>query len=156
MEKTVVSGNRASIGDKIVEKDVANFLEGIRFVHFIIIFSICSVSHGVGPELSCATMQKHGFGKWSAIVNRDGIRIVININVIKLIGNFGSVIKTSGSTIINGDEQFDFGVPGCSSGNHTKKDDQFVVRRGIVKITIEVTDVVIEKGFDVAVANFHG
>ncbi len=44
----------------------------------------------------------------------------------------------------------------CSSNDSTKKDDQFVARRSVVEITIEVTDIVVEGGFDVTVANFHG
>ncbi len=90
-------------------------------------------------------------------VNRYVIKNVINNDVINLVGNFEGVIKTSGSTLIDRDGQFDFvGGSACSSGNSTKKDDQFVVGRGVVDITIEVSDIVVERRFDVMVANIHG
>ncbi len=91
------------------------------------------------------------------MVNRNVIKIVINYNVIKISGNFEGVIIPSGSTIVNGGRQVDFtGGSDHSYSNSTKKDDQFVVVRGVVEITIEVTYIEIKRGFDEAVANFHG
>ncbi len=89
------------------------------------------------------------------LVNRNVIKIVINYNVIKISGNFEGVIIPSGSTIVNGGRQVDFtGGSDHSYSNSTKKDDQFVVVRGVVEITIEVTYIEIKRGFDEAVANF--
>ncbi len=91
------------------------------------------------------------------LINSDVIKSTINNNIVKLFGNFKGVIKTSGSKVIDGDGQFDFtGVSACSSVNSTKEDGRFVVGRGVVEITIKVTDIVVERRFDVAVANFHG
>ncbi len=87
------------------------------------------------------------------LVNREVIEIVIN----SIVGKVKVVIKIAGSTAINGDGQLNFvGGPALSLSNSTKKNEQFVVRRGVVQITVEVTDIVVERGFDEAVANFHG
>ncbi len=70
------------------------------------------------------------------------MKIVNNNNVVKIVGNFEGEFKTSGSTIINGDGQFDSMVRStCRSGNSTKKDDQFVVGRDVLEINIEVFDI---------------
>ncbi len=153
MEKTVASNNRASIGGHVVEKVFAIFLDGIRFVCSIVIFNICHVFHGIGPELLISAItQNMVLVSTAQFFNRDVKKIVINNDVVKLIGNFEGVIKTSISTIIDRD----FVGPGCSSSNSTKKDDRIVVGRGVVKDTIEVSDIAIEGGFDVAVVNFYG
>ncbi len=67
------------------------------------------------------------------LVNRDVIKIVINNNVAKLVGNFEGVIKTSSSTVVDGDREFDFTSGSAHiSSNSTKKDDWFVAGRGVV------------------------
>ncbi len=139
-------------------KSCCKFLEGTRLVHFIVVFNIWHVFHGNGPELfKCAITQNMVLKSRAQLVNRYVIKNVINNDVINLVGNFEGVIKTSGSTLIDKDGQFDFvGGSACSSGNSTKKNDQFVVGRGVVDITIEVSDIVVERRFDVMVANIHG
>ncbi len=88
------------------------------------------------------------------LANRQVIDIVIDNNVVKLVGNFEGVIETSSYTIVDRNRQFDFtGGFACSSSDSTKKIDQFVVRRGVVQINTEVIDILIERGFDEAVAN---
>ncbi len=55
------------------------------------------------------------------LVNRYVIKIVINNDVIKIVGNFEGVIETYGYTVVDRNRQFVFmGGSGCSSGNSTK------------------------------------
>ncbi len=79
-----------------------------------------------------------------------------NDHVFKLVSNLESVIKASSSTIIDRDRKLHFvGGLACSSGDNTKKVDQFVVRRSVVWFIIEITDSLMEERWDEVVANFN-
>ncbi len=100
MKETITNSNRASIGGHIVEKGVANLLEGIRFVCSIVFFNVGCVFHGIGPELFVSAItQDLVLLSGAQFVICDVIKNVVNNNAIKLIGNFKGVIKTS--TIVN-------------------------------------------------------
>ncbi len=75
-------------------------------------------------------------------VNKEGIEVVINDNVIKLVGNCKSIIKTFGSTIV------DWG--------HTTWFCGWICLQIWQQYQTIVQFVAIEMGFDEAVANFHG
>ncbi len=52
---------------------------------------------------------KCGFGKWSTVdQQREFVKIAINKDIIKLVGNFEGVIETSRYAVIDRDGQFDF------------------------------------------------
>ena len=52
--------------------------------------------------------------------------------VVKHIGNFEGVIKTTSSTLINRDGKFDFPIGlACSSGKSSKEVNQFMFRGGV-------------------------
>ncbi len=74
------------------------------------------------------------------------VDVVVNNNIIKVIGNLEGIIKTSGSNIIDRDRHLDFtGGLACNSGDSSKVD-----------IFIEITGSIIEWRWDKGVANFHG
>ncbi len=58
--------------------------------------------------------------------------IVVDNNIIKVVGNLKGVIKISFATIINRDQQINFmGGFAYSSGDSSKMVDQFVVWGGV-------------------------
>ncbi len=98
---------------------------------------------------------KHGFCKQNTILNQDNVEFIVYDNVIKNVGNFEGVSETTGSTVVNGDRKFEFSCGlACSSGKSTKKSNRFVIRGVVVKITIEVTEMVFEGRVNMVVA-FH-
>ncbi len=112
MEKTIARSNRASIGGHIVEKGVAIFGKH-QVCMFCFIFIIICFIHGIGPKIFISALtQNMVLFMGAQLVKRDVIKIVINNDVVKLIGNLEGVIKTSGFTIIAGDGQFDSTGPG--------------------------------------------
>ncbi len=87
--------------------------------------------------------------------DQDNVEFIVDDNVIKKIGNFQGVIKSTHSTVVDGDGKFSFPSElSPRSDRSTKKSNWFVIGRFVVKVTIEVTDVVLDGGADKAIANF--
>ncbi len=122
MKKTITHSNG-------VEKGVADLVEGIRLVRSVDIFYILCFFHG-----SCPKDVIVGITQNMVLVSRAQLEIVehtINYNVVKHIGNFKGVIKTTGSTIVNRDRKFDFPSQlDCSPGKSSKEVNQFVFEGG--------------------------
>ncbi len=75
-------------------------------------------------------------------LNRNNLEFIVYDDVIKNVGDFKGEFKTTGTTVINGDGEFEFPFGlACSSGKSTKKSNQFVIKGFVVKVTIEVTNV---------------
>ncbi len=80
------------------------------------------------------------------MLDRDNVEFIVYDNVVKNVGNFEGVIETTGSTIIDGERKSEFPCGlACSLGKSIKESDQFVIRGVVVKVTIEVTNVVLDR-----------
>ncbi len=123
MKKTVTSSNWASSRGYMVKKGVADFVEGVRLVCSVIIFNILCFFHGSCPEgVIVSIMQNIVLVSRAQLLNGEIVDGDINDNVVKHVGDFKSVIKTTSSTAINGDRNFDFpsGLA-CSSGKSSNE-----------------------------------
>ncbi len=81
--------------------------------------------------------------------------VVVRDNIVKNIGNFEGKIEASVSsaTVIERDGYFNFtrGLAHCSD-NGPINTDRFVIGGFVIQITIEITEMVLKRGMDKAIA----
>ncbi len=160
MEKTVASGDGASRGSNIIKETVTDLLEGTRLVCSIFIFYILVIAEGVIPKGAMISIIQ----TMVLIIGNQGLvgevlLCVVGDGVVKDICNFESKIKAcfASSTVIDRDCCFNFtgGFAHCSNIIPINN-DRFTTGGFVVQTIIEIAEVVLERGIDEAVANFHG
>ncbi len=131
VKMTVASSNGASSRGHLIKKGGVDFLEGSGFVCSIVISNISCFGHCCSPEVFISVvMHNIVLVSWAQFFEGKVVKAVVNNHGIKLVGSLEGVVKASDSTIVNGNRQLDFaGGLAHSSGDSTKKIDQFVVRR---------------------------
>lgn len=83
IKETVARSNWASGGGNIIKEGVANFLEGIWFVHSVVIFNILCFFHGLSPKGSIVgIMQNIVLLSGTQLFNGEVVEAVINNNVV--------------------------------------------------------------------------
>ncbi len=83
------------------------------------------------------------------------VEVVVDVNVIKFVGNLEGKIKGPSSTIIDGDQQLDCSDRlACISSVSSKNFEP--VWRGVIEVIIEMTGSILEWRWVVVVASFHG
>ena len=92
-------------------------------------------------------------------VNGESTSFIVGDNVVKYSSNIEGIIKAccSSATVVNMDGKRDFlGGPASNSNKTSKESDQFVIRGLMIKVIIEITDMIFKGGFNKAIADFYG
>ncbi len=133
MEETVSSHNGVSGRANIVKKRCCKFCGRQQAAMLCCHFNILCFFHSFCPEgVIISITQNMVLISREKLLNGEIVGFIINEDGVKHVGNFEGVIKTTSSTIVNGDGKFDFlSVFACSSGESSKKVNQFVIRGGV-------------------------
>ncbi len=157
VEETVTGRKMLSNRGNMIKEGVVDLLESVRLVCSVIIFNIFRFFHCLCPISAITSIMQHMILTSGAkLVNGEDTSFVVGDNVVKNVSNFEGIIKASSSIIMNRDGYYDFSrVSAHRSDKSSKESDQFVVRGCIIKVIVEITDMVFKGGINKAIVDFH-